>query len=197
MQLCGNSTRIAQNIHDIFMRVRKQLMYGLSPCTTDFQLFRPDDTYKEEDAGPLPWTLKQLEAILAAHSSMVAQYVQSLAPEVLNICCGQDVRSALIGKASAALMPGDTMDEALLGLLVRCSLNLRAACREMVLESADAFATHIESFCPEAAGPDDAADGIRVRCSTFMSLALRCHATEMLACGAFVLKLIPLLTLPA
>lgn len=148
-------------IHDTFLKARAQLMYAMHGCTPDFLLFRPDSTYTEEDAGQLPWMLKQLEAVLAAHSSQVASYLQSLAPEVLNICCGEDVRTALSGKATAALLPGDSMDEALLGLLTRCSLNLRAVCREMILESADVFATHIESFCPQLR-EEECSDGVKV-----------------------------------
>lgn len=138
-----------QMIRDTFLKARAQLMYAMHPCTPDFLLFRPDSTYTEEDAGQLPWMLKQLEAVLASHSAQVASYLQSLAPEVLNICCGEDVRTALSGKETAALMPGDTMDEALLGLLTRCSLNLQAVCREMLLESVNVFASHIETFCPQ------------------------------------------------
>ena len=150
-----------QMIQDVYLKARSQLMYAMHPCTPDFLLFRPDSTYTEEDAGNLPWMLKQLEAVLAAHSAKVASYLQSLAPEVLNICCGEDVRSALSGKKTAALIPGDSMDESLQGMLTRCSLNLRAACREMILESADAFASHIESFCPQLR-ESEPTDGVKV-----------------------------------
>ena len=154
-----------QMIHDVYLKARIQLLYAMHPCTPDFLLFRPDSTYTEEDAGQFPWMLKQLETVLAAHSSQVASYLQSLAPEVLNICCSEDVRSALSGKKTAALLPGDTMDESLQGLLMRCSLNLRAVCREMILESADVFATHIESFCPQLRETEPA-DGVKVRCNS-------------------------------
>lgn len=156
-------------IHDIFLKARDQLMYALHPCASDFLLFRPDSTYTEEDAGQLPWMLKQLETVMEAHSAQVASYLRSLAPEVLNICCGEDVRTALSGKKTAALLPGDTMDEALLGLLTRCSLNLRAVCREMILESADVFASHIESFCPKLC-EEEYSDELKVRFPESMSL---------------------------
>lgn len=71
------------------------------------------------------------------------------------------MRSALSGKKTAALLPGDSMDEALLGLLTRCSLNLRAVCREMILESANVFASHIESFCPQIR-EEESSDDVKV-----------------------------------
>jgi hypothetical protein len=156
----NSSLAESQMIQDILLKARTQLIYAMHPCTPDFLLFRPDSTYTVEDAGQLPWGLKQLETVLSAHSSQVASYLRALAPEVLSICCGVDVRSALIGKKTEALLPSDNMDEVLVGLLTRCSLNLRAVCREMVLESADVFASHIESFCPQLI--EERSGGIKV-----------------------------------
>lgn len=115
-------------------------MLGLHPCTPDFILFRPDSTYTLDDAGPLPWTLQQIDTLLSSHTVCVGSYLQSLAAEVLNICCGQDVRQRLLGPDAKAIVPGDPSEKKVAGLLLRSSIQMRAACLDMVLATAQEFA---------------------------------------------------------
>lgn len=129
-----------QKLHQVFMKARSQVMFGLYPCTADFILFRPDSTYTFEDAGPWPWSVQQLDTVLSSHTACVASYLQTLSAEVLNMCCGHDVRQALLGAEANDLLPGDPLDKNMLGLLLRSSIQMRAACLDMVLASAQAFA---------------------------------------------------------
>jgi len=129
-----------QKLHAVFMKARGQLMFGLYSCTADFMLFRPDSTYTPDDAGPWPWSMQQLDTVLSSHTACVASYLQSLAAEVLNICCGLDVRQALLGAEAHEVLPGDPLNMSMVGLLLRSSIQMRAACLNMVLASAKAFA---------------------------------------------------------
>lgn len=129
-----------QKLHAVFMKARGQLMFGLYSCTADFILFRPDSTYTTDDAGPWPWSMQQLDTVLSSHTACVASYLQSLAAEVLNICCSRDVRQALLGAKAHEILPGDPLNMNMVGLLLRSSIQMRAACLDMVLASAKAFA---------------------------------------------------------
>jgi len=114
-------------------------MYALHPCTSDFVLFRPDSTYTSDDAGPWPWSLQQFDTVLSSHTACVASYLQSLSAEVLNICCGQDVRRALLGADVDTVLPGDPLGESMTSLLLRSSIQMRAACLDMVMATAQLF----------------------------------------------------------
>ena len=52
-----------QNLHTCFVKARAQLVFALPPREPDFILFCPDSVYTPEDAGAMPWNLKQLESV--------------------------------------------------------------------------------------------------------------------------------------
>jgi hypothetical protein len=144
---------MVQRLHEIFLKIRTQLMYALHPCTADFQLFRPESTYTADNVGAFPWTLRQLDGVLSAHTSVMASYLQSLSPEALSICCSMEVRAALVPGATSGVLPGDDLDTEMAALLLRTSLCLREACQEMLLESAEAFASHLQTYCSSGGSP--------------------------------------------
>jgi hypothetical protein len=81
------------SIHDLCQRVVAQLCFGLAPKSADFDLFVPDSAYTQKDAGPTPYSLKQVEPLLLEHTVCLMQYLQSL--QVRPFLCSSEDRPQL------------------------------------------------------------------------------------------------------